>query len=255
MAKTRRLVSDQQVEVLHFPFMSLLACTIGALSFLLFIFVTYSKDLVDTSKIKKDILGSKSQFAAKQKQLKQLKEQIAQDSRFLADQAIPPPTERLQQRAKLDKLEHSIVQLERKKEHLQVLLARRKQPDQKLTSELEDLRMKAAMLKASRFVLATVKRSSESAALPEPIYVECCATEAVIWPADKTVPMTDKRFAATSFEAWLSAAGINPPGKYVVFLVRPSGIATFNKLRELSERSGFKVGYEPVLKDWEIFFS
>ncbi len=255
MAKTRRSLSDQQVEVLHFPFMAVLACTIGALAFLLFVFIAHSKDLVDASKIKNDILGSRSQLTTKQKELKQLKEQIAQDRRFLAEKAIPLPKEQVQQQTKLEELERLLVELERSKEHLQVLLARRKQPDQKLTSELEDLRTKAAMLKASRSVLATVKHSSESATLPKPVYIECCANEAVIWPAGKAVPMTDKELRASSLEAWLSTAGIKAPGNYVVLLVRPSGIATFDKLRELSESSGCKVGYEPVLEEWEFFFS
>ncbi|HUT02318.1 MAG TPA: hypothetical protein VM163_00305 [bacterium] len=255
MAKTRRSLSDQQVEVLHFPFMAVLTCTIGSLVFLLFIFIAHSKDLVDTSKIENDILGSRSQLATKQKELKQLKEQIATDRHFLAEQAIPLPKEQVQQQTKLEELERLLVELERRKEHLQVLLARRKQPDQKLISELKDLRTKAAMLKASRSVLTTVKHPSESATLPKPVYIECRADEAVIWPAGKVVPMTDKELRASSFEAWLSAAGVNAPGNYVVLLVRPSGIATFDKLRELSESSGLKVGYEPVLKEWEVFFS
>ncbi len=251
MGKPRRSASDRQVEVLHFPFMAVLSCIIGSLAFILFIFIAHSKDLVDTSAIEKEILGSKSQVELKEAELLRLEEQLQKDSEFLADKEIP---EMKDLSAELAELQRRLAQLEREKERLQTLLARREKPDEKRLSELDDLRKKAAMLKASRSVVAEV-RHSQAPGLSKPIYVECRENEAVVWPVGTVVAMAQGELDAASFEDWLSSSGVKAPGNYVVFLIRPSGIATFDVLRDLSEMSGFKVGYEPILEQWELFFS
>ena len=88
-----------------------------------------------------------------------------------------------------------------------------------------------------------------------PLYVECREKEAVVWPEGTVVEAVSGELEAGSFKEWLLSAGVNYPGDHVIFLIRPSGIATFDVLRDLSERSGLKVGYEPVLEHWELFFS
>lgn len=74
MRSGRSASSSEQVEVLHFPFMAVLSCIIGALPFLLFIFIGHSKDLVHTSEIKKDMLGSKTDLEEKEAELKRRNE-------------------------------------------------------------------------------------------------------------------------------------------------------------------------------------
>ncbi|MBN2209171.1 MAG: hypothetical protein JW759_07735 [Candidatus Coatesbacteria bacterium] len=254
MGKPRRSASSQQVEVLHFPFMAVLSCIIGALSFVLFIFIAHSKELVDTSEIKKDIFGSKRQVELKEAELLRLKEQLERDNRYLSDRQMPQPSDQRDVKAELADLEQQLAELEREKERLQTLLATREKPDEARRSELDDLRRKAAMLKASRSVVAEV-RHAQAPGLAKPIYVECRANEAVVWPVGRVVAMAHGALGGVSFQDWLSAAGVESPGDYVVFLIRPSGIATFDALRGLSEKSGFKVGYEPVLEEWELFFS
>jgi len=254
VGRPRRSASNQPVEVLHFPFMAVLSCIIGALSFVLFIFIAHTKELVNTSDIEKNILGSKRQVELKEAELLQLKEQLERDNQFLADKQIPPAEDRGDVEAKLAELDRQLLEREREKERLQTLLATREEADEKRLSELDDLRRKAAMLKASRSVVAEVKHT-QAPGLAKPIYVECRANEAVVWPVGRVVAMAHGAPNAASFEDWLSAAGVERPGDYVVFLIRPSGIATFDALRGLSEKSGFKVGYEPVLEEWELFFS
>ena len=251
MGKPRRSASNGQVEVLHFPFMAVLSCIIGALAFLLFIFIAHSKDLVDTSEIKKEILGSKSQVELTEAELERLKEQLRKDNEFLADKEIPEMRDRS---AELADLERRLAELMQEKERLQLLLAKREEPDRERRSELDDLLRKAAMLKASRSVVAEVKHA-KSSDLSKPIYIECRANEAVVWPVGTVVAIAQGELDAASFEDWLSAGGVSVPSNYVIFLIRPSGIATFDVLRDLSEKSGFKVGYEPVLDEWELFFS
>ncbi len=251
MGKPRRSGSNQ-VEVLQFPFMAVLSCIIGALAFLLFIFIAHSKDLVDTSEIEKEILGSKSQVELTEAELKRLKEQLQKDNEFLIDKDISKMEDR---DTKLEDLERLLAELEREKERLQLLLARREEPDRERQLELDDLRKKAIMLKASRSVVAKVKHEKPPGGLAKPIYIECREKEVVVWPVGTVVAMAQSGLDAASFENWLSAVGVSFPGKYVIFLIRPSGIATFDVLRGLSEKSGFKVGYEPVLDEWELFFS
>jgi len=251
VAKPKRSGSDRQVEVLHFPFMAVLSCIIGSLAFVLFIFIAHSKDLVDTSAIEKEILGSQEQVELREAELLRLEEQLQKDSEFLAHKEIPEIKDRS---AELADLEQRLAELEREKERLRALLARREKPDEKRLSELDDLRRKAAMLKASRSVVAEVKHT-QAPDLSKPIYVECRENEAVVWPVGTVVAMAESELDAASFADWLSAADVKPPADYVVFLIRPSGIATFDVLRDLSEKSGFKVGYEPILEQWELFFS
>jgi len=231
--------------------MAVLSCIIGSLAFVLFIFIAHSKDLVNTPQIEKEILGSKRQVDLKEAELLRLKEQLRKDSEFLIDKEIPEINDHS---AELADLAQRLAELEREKERLKTLLARREKPDRERLSELDDLRKKAAMLKASRSVVAEVKRA-QAPGLLDPIYVECRENEAVVWPIGTVVTMAKRELDAASFEDWLSSADVDLPGNYVIFLIRPSGIATFDALRDLSEKSGFKVGYEPVLNEWELFFS
>lgn len=251
MGKPKRSASDRQVEVLHFPFMAVLSCIIGSLAFVLFLFIAHSKDLVDTTQIEKEILGSKSQTELKKEELLRLEEQLQRDSEFLADKEIPEMKDRSEE---LAELQRRLAELELERKRVKTLLAQREKPDQDRRSELDDLRKKAAMLKASRSVLAEVKHS-QAPGLSKPIYVECRENEAIVWPAGTVIAMAQEQPEVASFEDWLSTAGVKAQGDYFVFLIRPSGIATFDVLRDLSEKSGFKVGYEPMLEDWELFFS
>ncbi|MBN1594164.1 MAG: hypothetical protein JW941_13045 [Candidatus Coatesbacteria bacterium] len=249
MGKPKRTGSGQ-VDILHFPFMAVLSCIIGALAFILFIFIAHSKDLVDTSQIEDEILGSKDKLELKKEQMERLKEQLLKDREFLANRKIPELKDR---RRELEELRQKVAALEKKEKEFEMRLVKEDTTDQVRESELDELRKKATMIKASRSVVAEVKHAGSVETLP--IYIECRENEAVVWPAGKSVTMADKNIEEKSLDEWLEHAGVPKHGNYVVFLIRPSGIATFESLRAISENSEFKVGYEPVLNEWELFFS
>jgi hypothetical protein len=63
----------------------------------------------------------------------------------------------------------------------------------------------------------------------------------------------DKGAAQKGLESYLKRA--NPANQYVVFLIRPSGIAMFKDLVAVARTSGFEVGFDAVEEDREIHFT
>jgi hypothetical protein len=49
-------------------------------------------------------------------------------------------------------------------------------------------------------------------------------------------------------------SALKPDEDYVAFVVRPDGIPTFHKAREIALRRGFQVGWEPVQADQALIF-
>lgn len=245
--------SSQQVEVLHFPFMAVLSCIIGALAFILFIFIAHSKDLVDSSEIEKDILGAQDSLKDKEAEFKRLTELLEEQRESLADKQMPPPEELESQKDKLAQLKSEVPDLASENKRLETVFAKLDRANREQAIELETLRKKASMLKASRSVIATINKDTKSGP-SGPLFVECGASGATIWPNGVVAGVSQEGPEQASFAEWLSNAGAEVSDKYVVFLVRPEGIATFDRLRKLSEAEGWQVGYEPVLPEWEIFF-
>jgi hypothetical protein len=63
----------------------------------------------------------------------------------------------------------------------------------------------------------------------------------------------NKSGARSGLESYLKQA--KPQDQYVVFLIRPSGIALFKQLVQTARDSGFEVGFDALEEDREIHFS
>jgi hypothetical protein len=62
-----------------------------------------------------------------------------------------------------------------------------------------------------------------------------------------------KSRAVSGFESFLK--GAKPANQYVVFLIRPSGIALFKDLEKAARGQGFEVGFDALEEDKEIHFT
>lgn len=62
-----------------------------------------------------------------------------------------------------------------------------------------------------------------------------------------------KSNARTEFDSYLGE--VKPLDQYVLFLVRPSGIALFERLVKLAREKGFEVGFDALEEDREIHFT
>ena len=233
--------------------MAVLSCIIGSLVFILFIFIAYSKDLVDTRDIKDDVLGAQSDLQEKEAELLRLKQELRENNEFLVDKKVPSPDELLRRKQESEELTRRLAELGAERERLLEMIANLESKNRDRSAELDDLKKKAAMLSASRTVAVTVRKQSQKG-LETPIYVECRLNEAMIWPAAVAIPVLEDGVKDATFEEWLTASGLEVPSKYVIFLIRTDGVSVFDKLRRLSEASGWAVGYEPVLDEWELFF-
>jgi hypothetical protein len=89
----------------------------------------------------------------------------------------------------------------------------------------------------------------------EPILVTVAAAGITIERFDHPEQrrQSDETGANSALKSYLGAA--NSLNQYVVFLVRPSGIALFQDLVKLARDTGFEVGYDALEENREIHFS
>ncbi|MBL7040049.1 MAG: hypothetical protein ISR77_15535 [Pirellulaceae bacterium] len=89
---------------------------------------------------------------------------------------------------------------------------------------------------------------------PTPVYVECLAEGATIQPENTLFSASPNEQERQAFLKAAKRTG------YVLFLIRPSGFASFGQYRDLvlSDRgdSGKSIdfGYEPVNQDWKLIY-
>ena len=245
--------AHQQVDVLHFPFLAVLACVIGSMAFLLFIFVAYSKDLVDTSKIKEEVLASRSLQEEKREELTHLDRLLQAYQEQLSGKVVPEPQQLLEARTRLTRLQSQAAEISLRRERLLARLKKDQAVLEKLKARIEPLEVQARLKRTGRPVAVFVEHKKRPG-LPAPLFVECGRDTAVVWPEGKAIEVPQREARSVSFGDWLVRNGAFAGSGYVVFLVRPEGIAVFSVLRAMAEASGWKVGYEPVLSQWELFF-
>jgi len=127
-------------------------------------------------------------------------------------------------------------------------------------SEMEQLEQQVARLEAK--LLKLHERDGQIWLIPdksnttkEPILVTISGAGVTIDRFDR--PDQHRQFLATeatsSFKSFLS--GAKTLDQYFVFLVRPSGITTFQELVKTARGLGFDVGYDALEEDRQIHFS
>ncbi len=80
----------------------------------------------------------------------------------------------------------------------------------------------------------------------KPQYVECHGQGVTLQPQGVTVRLAQLQNNRDSFRNALGAQ------RYVLFLIRPSGIEAFKAARPIVEGKGFEFGFEPVDEKWRF---
>jgi len=84
-----------------------------------------------------------------------------------------------------------------------------------------------------------------------PVYMICSSAGILIGEELLPIPESHEQFKALS-RAIKHAVESAGEGGYVLALIRPDGYKSFERLRDVVDNLGFRLGYEPVSSDWEL---
>jgi hypothetical protein len=144
------------------------------------------------------------------------------------------------------------AELQKQKTQRQTALDAAKPDSDQLHARLSGL-TRTRQEKERTFELKTLKGTTRWKA-PKPVYVECSASGVTIQPdgiSFGTFADTDDQ---QKFLQLATRTG------YTLFLVRPSGFASFHRFRDLvaakanTSRTRIDYGYEPVNEDWNLIY-
>lgn len=79
-----------------------------------------------------------------------------------------------------------------------------------------------------------------------PSYLECMADGVVIYPGEKFVSKTDLYSPSSAFSQLLEQVKNNKDKQYLIVVIRPDGFDIFQEIREVIEKQGIDIGYEPI---------
>ncbi len=85
-----------------------------------------------------------------------------------------------------------------------------------------------------------------------PRYIECRQDGVILHPSQKFVPDYQLTSYNSSLSQLLSELRANRDKEYLIVAVRPDGIEVFQRVRELVEKQGIDLGYEPIDKGWTL---
>lgn len=117
----------------------------------------------------------------------------------------------------------------------------------------------------SQLALANPKQRIEvekfDPAKKTPVYVECSAEGATIYPDDPTsgTPTFVSRYEINSPRgAWntlVRRVEHHSATQYILLLIRPDGVGTFEAVRASLQTTTIELGYEPLFGDGDVRFS
>jgi hypothetical protein len=231
MAKIRK---ESNTAISLFPFLSILACTIGTLILILAGMVlgqigsgaSYKQLEGNKEKVDKEIIEWRKMIAEAD-----ILAKLLEDYRKQAQQKGLPPSP--------DEIEKTLAILQEKK--------RVQQRVKELENELGELKKSVSKIDGNlkKAEGVTIRLRQEQKGLGKgliPNYVDCKANELVIYPQEKIVRKSD---ISNSFRTFVQSVG-RRKDQSIFFLVRPSGVGTFDAAKMIIEDSETKYGYEAV---------
>lgn len=79
-----------------------------------------------------------------------------------------------------------------------------------------------------------------------PRYLECKANGVVIYPGEKFVAKANLYSPSSPFKQLLEQVKNNKNKQYLIVVIRPDGVEIFQEIREVIEKQGIDIGYEPI---------
>ncbi|HUU43715.1 MAG TPA: hypothetical protein VMX57_08040 [Planctomycetota bacterium] len=89
----------------------------------------------------------------------------------------------------------------------------------------------------------------------QPVYVECDAEGVLIHPEGTRVPKTDLEKPDSPLGKLLGELAADKDRRYLVLLVRPSGIESFQKCLKLAQDLKIDVGKDALLSGGQVIFT
>ena len=79
-----------------------------------------------------------------------------------------------------------------------------------------------------------------------PLYIECRQDGFIIHPSKEFAPRADIYDRESPLRKTIAKLKANKDKQYLIVILRPDGLEMFNKLRELVDKEGIDIGYEPL---------
>ena len=79
-----------------------------------------------------------------------------------------------------------------------------------------------------------------------PLYIECRQDGFVLHPSKEFAPRADLYDEKSPLRTMIANLKAKKDREYLIVILRPDGLEMFNKIRELVEKEGVDIGYEPL---------
>ncbi|MDJ0571543.1 MAG: hypothetical protein QNJ53_21185 [Pleurocapsa sp. MO_192.B19] len=79
-----------------------------------------------------------------------------------------------------------------------------------------------------------------------PLYIECRQDGFILHPSKEFAPRADIYDEKSSLRTTIANLKAKKDREYLIVILRPDGLEMFNKIRELVEKEGVDIGYEPL---------
>ena len=96
-------------------------------------------------------------------------------------------------------------------------------------------------------VVAKVEKDGKGANKNKtPLYIECRQDGFIIHPSKEFAPRADIYDQKSPLRKTIASLKANKDKQYLIVILRPDGLEMFDKLRELVDKEGIDIGYEPL---------
>lgn len=230
----RRSGQNEQVDIFNLSFLDIIACTVGALIFVLLMFMINASQVAvqaSSPKREKDLLQSISDIENGRSELKILEGKLAaarkQNEEMGLGKDITPE------------------KLQAEKESLKNEIAR-------LADQIKDWKIKASQTRDAPLGIWVEVLESRDSLERRPHLVECRQDGIYIFEEKISETLERTRENTSRWNALRQRVEDSRENEYILFLVRPDGISTFSQLRSQLKRLETPHGYEPILSHWKI---
>jgi hypothetical protein len=85
-----------------------------------------------------------------------------------------------------------------------------------------------------------------------PRYIECRAEGVVLYPSEEFIPKENLENPNSQMHKLIAQVKANRDKEYLIVALRPNGIDVFYQVRNLVEKEGIDIGYEPIDSGWQL---
>ncbi len=85
-----------------------------------------------------------------------------------------------------------------------------------------------------------------------PKYIECREDGVLLHPSQVFVPKSDINSRRSPLNTLIREVEKNKDKQYLIVVLRPQGIDVFQQVRDIVEKRGIDIGYEPIDEDWTL---